>query len=123
MVAPEPPAEPYVAPSRLRPLGFAMMGVGTIALGTGAIFGLRAISQKKDAGCDGTDCSRAAAGAGDTLRSAQSTALASTVCFVGGGLLAVTGVVLFFFTPGTGNVRASAHASPSGGGMTLEKTF
>lgn len=124
LVAPvEPPAAPYSPPSKLRPIGFAMMGVGAIGIGAGVIFGFSAISRRNQAGCDGNDCSGAPIGSGDTLRDAQSSATASTICFIGGGLLAAGGVALFVLAPRGSTTRASARMTPGGGAMTLEHAF
>jgi hypothetical protein len=115
---PEPP--PSSGAKLMRPIGFAMMGGGTIAIAAGVLFGLRAISVKRDAGCDGTDCSRAPPGSGDTLRQAQNNATASTICMLSGALLAVTGGALFVLSP---SVSASAQVATSGAQVSLEKTF
>lgn len=121
------PASSDQAPGRtsvLRPVGFAMMGAGVLVLGAGALFGLSAISQKNDANCSGIDCSTAAEGSGDKLRDAQAAGTISTICFVGGGVLAVGGLVLFLVAPRrAGGARATAAVLPGSGAMMFERSF
>ncbi len=115
------PTEP--PPSRLRPLAIGLMAVGGIGLVTGSIFGLSAISSKNAAvGCSGANCAAGEPGSGDKIRDAQSAGTASTIFFVVGGVLAASGIVLFFAAP-RGAPRATAWATPSGGGMRWEQSF
>lgn len=80
--SPKPAAEPSkieTTGSSGRTLGFIAGGVGIAAVGVGAFFGLRAMSLKDDAGCNGEKCANQAAV--DDRDAAKSSATISTIGF------------------------------------------
>lgn len=96
--APLPPPSPS---SGQRIAGFVGIGVGGAALVTGGVLGVLALSKnaesKEDGHCDATS---ACDDVGTALRlDAQKVGNASTVMFVVGGALALTGVVLVATAP------------------------
>lgn len=62
-----------------RTIGFAAAGAGLVATGVGVFFGLRAVSQKDDAACDGAVCANQSAV--DERDAAKTSATISTVGF------------------------------------------
>lgn len=84
-----------------RTLGWVSLGVGVVGLGVGAYFGYRTLQNKsdRDAHCVEDACDQAGV---DFDRDARTTATASTIGFVAGGVLAVTGVVLVLTSPSGG---------------------
>jgi hypothetical protein len=97
-----PPAAPNV--SGTRPIGgYALAGVGAIGLGLGAYFGLRTFALHDEArqacGAAGTigsttTCLSDSDKANAKERQASDFALASTIAFAGGAVMAALGVVL-----------------------------
>jgi len=81
-----------------RPLGLSLIGAGVVAIGVGSYFGARAISKNTDLerACPQTVCDVAYRSLQDD---AESAAAWSTALFVGGGVLAATGAVLFITAP------------------------
>jgi hypothetical protein len=83
-----------------RRVGLVVGGVGVVGIGLGAFFGLQASSKWSDAKGKCTDypygCN---ADAADLRSSARSRGTASTVAFVAGGTLLVTGLVLYLTEP------------------------
>ena len=94
-----PPAEPPSDGSGRRMLGLGIGVAGVIGVGVGAVFGLTAISKKKDVEghCSGSVCDSTAAV--DKRESARNSATISTVGFVVGGVLLAGGAVIFFTAP------------------------
>lgn len=86
-----------------RTVGLAVGGVGVVGLAVGAIFGLKASSNWKDAKAACIDypygCST---DADDKRSSAKNAATLSSIGFIGGGLLVAAGAVLWF-TAGSGS--------------------
>ena len=102
--------------STQRTLGFVAGGVGVAGLAVGAIFGLQAMSARKDAEPDcSSDLARCNQKGLDAVDDAKGKALISTVGFAAGGALVATGLVLVLTAPR--NREASAltlNFSPSG---------
>jgi hypothetical protein len=91
-----------------RTLGYAVGAVGVVGLAAGGFFGLRAMSQKDNAACDGAIC--ASQDAVDQRDSAKTSATLSTIGF-GVGIVALgvaTYLVLSSNKPTTGRAHASA---------------
>jgi hypothetical protein len=116
--------------STLRYVGYGIGGLGVIALGVGALFGLQASSKlddsTKDPGGDGCDTNDfCGAGGKQARKDAQSAATLSTIGFIAGGTLLAAGVALVVFAPS--NTKASAHLAPALGlntaGMLLGARF
>lgn len=104
-------------PTRI--VAIAAAGAGVVALGVGTFFGLSAISSSDEAKphcvlprpCDDE---------GRALRDdARSQADVSTVSFIAGGVLIVTGAVLWFALPTTSSASPRARASASGLTLTF----
>lgn len=114
-------------PPRTSPLKYAgatIAGVGLVAVGVGAVFGVVALNGKSDAGCDGVDCRAAPPGSADTLRDAQQAATLSTVFFVTGAVLAVGGATLWLLAPKEGRGATVGFAGrPGGATFTFGRTF
>lgn len=99
----------------LRPLGIGLLSAGGAGLVVGGIFGLIAVNQKNDAGCDGTDCRNAPPGSASTLRDAQKAGTVSTIAFAAGGVLAAAGIGVLVFGP-----SGSTSSAPSSARFSLE---
>lgn len=84
--------------SPLRTVGLVTAGVGIVAIGVGAYFGVRTYSLWKDVldRCDPTACDAQGKQSGDDARTAGTI---STVGFVAGGLLTAGGIVMFIVAP------------------------
>ncbi|MBK6690671.1 MAG: carboxypeptidase regulatory-like domain-containing protein [Myxococcales bacterium] len=96
------PETPDGAPSgsTQRTLGFVAGGVGVAGLAVGAIFGLQAMSARKDAEPDcSSDLARCNQKGLDAVDDAKGKALISTVGFAAGGALVATGLVLVLTAP------------------------
>jgi hypothetical protein len=113
--AASPSSAPALPPHRgdpQRSIGFVTGGVGLAAMVVGSIFGARAISKNSDSksGCrTETLCSPG----GLSLRhDALDAARVSTVAFIAGGVLTVTGLTLVLIAP-----RARDAAAPRAGGL------
>jgi len=112
---PPPEARPVVAPrpeaereaSFWRPTGYVIGGLGLVALGVSAAFGVRAASLNGSSNddCDGNLCGPT--GRDDRL-AAQSSGRVSTGFFVAGGISLAVGVVMVLLAPkATQGVRAA----------------
>jgi hypothetical protein len=116
--APEPPPPPPSEPGGSPPwktVGLVTAGAGAVGLGVGAVFGLKAMSDRSSAGCSGTTCP--SAGAASELASAQSAGNTATIFFVAGGALAVAGATMWLLAPG--GVQVSPAIGLDGAGATL----
>jgi tetratricopeptide (TPR) repeat protein len=116
--APEQPPPPPSAPESSSPwktIGLVTAGAGVVGLGVGAVFGLKAMSDKSSAACAGTTCPNA--GAASELASAQSAGTTSTIFFVAGGALAAAGATMWFLAPS--GVQLSPAVGLNGAGATL----
>lgn len=107
-----------------RAVGLGTAGAGLVAMGVGAYFGLDAKS-KDDAsndGCSGNACSP---GAAATRRAALASATDSNVAFAVGGVLAATGVALWWLSRGSGSVdaRVAPAVGPSGAAIVTQGTW
>jgi serine/threonine-protein kinase len=106
---PPPPVKKDVGRSAddgRRTLGYAIGGAGIVGVAVGAFFGLRAISQKDDAACDGAIC--ATQDAVDRRDSAKSSATISTIGF-GLGIVALgVGTYLVLSSGKSATSRATA---------------
>ena len=128
----EPAKEWKVEPSEHRsssPLpvvGLVTAGVGVVAIGAGAFFGLRAKSlndDSKDAGCTSTVCT---GNARQDREDAITAANISTGLFIAGGVLAAGGMTLFFVGNSSKTSASAALTptlSPNSAGMTLHGAF
>jgi hypothetical protein len=89
-------------------------------LGAGTYFGLAAKSRLDDSNADGHCVGNRCDQTGyDARNDARSSALASTVCFVGGGLLLAAGGVLYFTSPrAVATVALTPTVSGSRGAMS-----
>jgi hypothetical protein len=115
--APAPSAFPW------RTVGLVAAGAGVVTLGVGSYFGVEAKSKNdqsnSNGGCNGNDCSAAAA---QIRRDAISAGNTSTVLFVVGGVLAAGGIVLWLVAPsseGSTGVSVTPVALGAGGGLVL----
>lgn len=121
-IPPLPAAATQSQSSPLMPLGIGIAGLGALALGLGALTGLGAAGAKRDAGCDGLDCSHG--GDATKLREAQSSGDLSTVAFVAGGVLVAGGVTIILLAPKrTSGGPPSASAAVGPRGMILRGSF
>jgi hypothetical protein len=108
-----------------RVVGFVLGGVGIVGVGIGTVFGLSAISQyneSNESGCNGNDCTAAAA---EIRRDAQSAGTISTVAFVVGGAALAGGAVILLTAPRGASSTATARVrfTPGGGNLELGTTW
>jgi hypothetical protein len=125
---PPPPPPPVEASSGsgMKIAGYVVGGVGVVGLAFGATFGFVAKS-KNDQALQNCRTSMYCTAQGLSLTSdAKTAATLSDVFFIGGGVLAATGVVLVIVAPSNksgSTSSASAWLAPGGGpggmGMTL----
>jgi hypothetical protein len=98
--------------SPLRTGALVTGSAGLVALGVGAVFGIKALSEAQTAqqDCDGNRCTtqRGVSAA----RSAGQAADVATLSFVAGGLLVATGATLLGIDFGASASAASEHAAP-----------
>jgi hypothetical protein len=118
-------SKPSSAGSTQRVIAYTLGGAGIIGIGIGTAFGLSAISKNKESkseGCDGNECSPAAA---EVRKDAQAAGNASTIAFIAGGALLAGGVVLYFTAPSTPSSEKPPSASLSfgPGSVALRGTF
>jgi hypothetical protein len=126
-VEPQPRTEE--APSTLRTVGYATLGVGVLALGGGVVTGLMAQSKETKAkeDCVGLVCP---SGAESTKNSAENLAATANVLFITGGVLAAAGVSMVIFG-GTASgseanqatLRLSPGVQPGGGAIFASGAF
>jgi hypothetical protein len=98
----------------LQQTGLVAGGLGVVALGVGAYFGIDAIrkNNESNAGCDGDVCDNP--DAKQTRLEARTAGNVSTAAFVGGGVLLVGGAIMYF-VGGDDTKRASVRAVPAAG--------
>ena len=91
--------------SAQRAAGWITVGVGVAAVGAGAFFGVRTLSDKStvDEHCVGSHCDDAGLRANDA---AKDSATLSTIAFIVGGAVLAAGIVLLVTTPRTRSVAA-----------------
>jgi hypothetical protein len=114
---------PPPASSTTRPIGFAVLGAGAVALGAGTFFGLRAASKKSDADqhCSGSYCDDVGLALQDDAHSA---ATISTIAFGAGLVLAGVGTYLVLRAPSPrGAQTASVRIAPTLGGLRIDGRF
>jgi len=116
---PTPPAD-RARPRRIA--GLATAGVGVVAIGLGAFFGLRASGKKSDAEphCNGHFCDAEGL---DLQDSAHSAATISTVAFAVGVLAVGAGSYLYFSVPRPTKGIALARVVPAGSGLRFEAAW
>lgn len=95
---PKPGGSPPPSEKRsMQPVfGWIGIGLGTAAIGAGAITGVLALDQSNHLNCPGNVCTGAEA---DRLDSASTLATTSTILFGAGGAFVVTGIVLLLTSP------------------------
>jgi serine/threonine-protein kinase len=101
-----------------RTVGLVVGGAGLVAMGVGAIFGLKAMSKNNDAEaiCPNSPCNTLE---GETLTDeAKSAATVANVLVIGGAAVAATGVVLYFTAP-SGKEHTVGIAPDGRGGARL----
>jgi hypothetical protein len=114
-------ATPAQAKQRVqRTAAYIAGGVGVAGIVAGTVFGLRAMSKKSDAGCDGNVCDGNAQK--DSYEQAQHAGTIATIAFAAGGAALAAGVVLYLTAPkDPANPETGIHALASAGptGLTL----
>ncbi len=84
----------------LKITGLVIAGVGVVGLGVGGAFGVLAKGSLDDSNNSHCDSTNHCDPQGLALRGdAQSSALISTISFIGGGVLVVGGLLMFFLAP------------------------
>lgn len=133
-VAPPPkaaPREPPAAPeapigTTQRMTGFLVGGLGLVALGVGAYFGVRTLDKKSEGNklCDGAACSQAGL---DAQNDAHTSATISTITVGVGAAALVTGLVLVLTAPSsrkqTHGLRLAPDVSTARAGFLLGGTW
>ncbi len=115
----------------LKITGLVIAGVGVVGLGVGGAFGVLAKGSLDDSNNVHCDATNHCDPQGLALRSdAQSSALLSTISFIGGGVLVAGGLLMFFLAPKPTAETAPAAAiklvpalSPSFSGMAAVGSF
>jgi len=126
-VLPEPPPAPAASEAKpaeskgsfTKPLGFTLLGVGVVGIGLGSVMGILAIdknNQSKES-CTAPDYTVCSSDGVDLRNQALTFGNVSTVAFIAGAALAVTGVVLVVSSPK--KAPASASLQPTFGGARL----
>jgi len=103
-------------------VGWSLVGLGAVGLGTGLALGLVAKSHYNGAGCGASSCPTAASES--SLTSARSLGNVSTVVFITGGVAAAAGVVVVLVAPGSHPATSSSatlHLGPTA--ALLEGSF
>lgn len=115
--ATEPPAAGETRASRTSPAGFVALGFGAVGVGFGTYFGLRALSQQKEADrvCDGDHCS-SLAGVSQNAEAIKSANL-STAGFTAGLVGLGVGTILLL-TSGHSSPRTAASAPSIGASLS-----
>jgi hypothetical protein len=115
------PAQAEVKSSNRSPAGWVAMGFGAAGLGVGTFFGLRAMSQQKEADkyCDRDQCSNATGSSAnaDAIRSANLATVGFGVGIVGVGVGTYLLLTQGSSAPRTANARVSI--STTGNQLTL----
>jgi hypothetical protein len=110
--APLPAPAPLAPASSVwRTVGLVTAGTGVAAIGAGAVLGLVAMHQRNDAGCPGNVCPDDTSAS--TLRSAKSSADASTALFIAGGALLAGGVAVWWLSAAS-HGRTGVLVTPAG---------
>jgi hypothetical protein len=120
-----PPEEKGSDGSGQRIASYALMGVGAVGLGVGAVFGLKTSSTWSDAKthCTGVECDRTGV---QLATDAKNAGTVSTIAFIAGGALLAGGAVLFFTAPSAPAKTGSSRDVRVGvglGSVTLRGSF
>jgi hypothetical protein len=95
--------------------GIVVASVGIAGVGIGGLFGGLAIGQKNAATPNCTaDLSRCNATGKSAIDSAMTLANVSTIAFIAGGVLAVTGLIVFFVAPKSKETTVTVGLGPTG---------
>jgi hypothetical protein len=121
---PPPPITPtelappsWISDGKLTTAGMITSGAGLLGLALGTVFGIEAISKKRDAGCDSNNvCPNQ--GAADTLRGSRSAGNLSTAFFIAGGIVEAAGIAMWIVGR-THELRAIAGINPTGAAVRL----
>ena len=105
--------------------GMVAAGTGVLAIGAGAVFGVRAQSKLAESnrqGCAGDRCTPEAAATRDEARAAGN---AATALFIAGGALAAGGIALWLLAPEPAaprapKIQALAGAGPGGASVSIQ---
>jgi serine/threonine-protein kinase len=114
-----PPSEPAGGGlSAMQQTGLVFGGLGLVAVGVGAYFGLQAIQKNNlsDQGCVNDACD---ATSKQTRLEARSSGNVATVAFVGGGALLVGGAIMYFAGDSGAGKRSGVRATPAVGQSEL----
>lgn len=114
---PAPPPVAEAPGSAQRVLGWVSVGAGAVGLGFGAFFGAKTFGEKAtvDDNCVGAQCNQSGV---DANERAHDDAMISTIGFVAGGVLIVTGIVMLVTAP-----TAKTTVSMKGAGGVLTTTW
>ncbi len=86
-----------------RTVGWVGVGVGVAGLGVGTVFGIIALGDKNNAGCNANNVCKPG-----TTDAIKSTSLVSDIGWIAGGVLLASGAALVLFTPDGGHAAESA---------------
>jgi hypothetical protein len=92
-------------------------GAGLLGLALGGVFGIEALSKKRDAGCDSNSVCPDD-GAADTLRGSRSAGNLSTAFFIAGGIVEAAGIAMWIVGR-THELQASARVEATGAAVRL----
>lgn len=116
---PPPPPEARATGTAQRVVGIAVGGAGLLSGVAGIVLGVRAAQMNRDgrATCSGTVCPPDGAA---KVQTARDLATASTVTFIGGGVLLAAGIVIYFTAP---RAPRTANLQLLPQGVSLQGTF
>ena len=95
-------------------LGLTLGAIGLVGLGIGTGFGVSALSKKSDVDDLCPDLNNCTQEGIDTNDEAKTAATVSTIGFIAGGALLVTGIVLWVALPSGGQGEAALRVTPAG---------
>jgi hypothetical protein len=107
----------WISDGKLTVAGMVTCGAGLLGLALGTVFGIEAISKKRDAGCDSNSVCPDD-GAADTLRGSRSAGNLSTAFFIAGGIVEAAGVAMWIVGRNH-ELQASAGIGPTGAAVRL----
>lgn len=110
--------EPVATSSPLRPVGYALLGAGVIALGVGAYFGVTASSERAAIRMALMSGSSTQAALFERDQAAIRNATIANALFIGGGALAAGGAVLWFIGGSESSSMALVPMGPTGLAVT-----
>ncbi len=115
--SPSTQASPSPSSSPWPTVGLVTAATGLVSLAAGGAFGFVAMGKRNDAHCQGTTCPDAPSAS--TLGDAKTAADWSTGLLIAGGVLAASGVTLWFVSRDAHDAPVRVGATPLPGGLSI----